>query len=149
MTPELFALNIGISVDDVQAMLSMGKTQVLQSDLYKRLIRSLDYNTLSVSLREVRGLYETHLPEIAGYLKENHSYSGKGMTAHTLGNWLLGFLNMPDYLGHLVEIHQHVPQFVLTIGLPRILDILDKADTASAEWKKAMALLCLPLFAAD
>ncbi len=149
MTPELFALNIGISVDDVQALLSMSKTQVLQSDLYKRLIHSLDYTALSSSLREVRALYETHLPEIADYLKENHNYVGKGMTALTLGNWLLGFLNMPDYLGHLVEIHKHVPPFVLTIGLPRILDILDRADTASTEWKKAMALLCLPIFAAD
>ncbi len=149
LNPELFADNIGISVEDARAMLSLRQNQLIHSEMYRELVRSLDYTALSNSLRQIRALYETHLPELVDYLRDNHQYVGKGMTALTLGNWLLGFLNMPDYLDHLIEIHKKVPPFVLTIGLPRILEILDKAEASSAEWKKAMALLTLPMFAAQ
>ncbi|MBZ0305432.1 MAG: hypothetical protein K8I82_05130 [Anaerolineae bacterium] len=139
---------IGIPEIEIQQFMTMPKSQLYKNDVYQALVESLDYQMLGTTLTEARSVYDTHLPELVDYLRQEYGFKGKPMTALTLGNWLLGFLHNHKNLHKLAEMHHHIPHYVLEYGLPEILKILNfMPDPARAEWQKAMAVLSLPLFA--
>ena len=148
-TVELLSSTIGISQQEVQGLLALSKEQVYKAGSYQDLVSQLDYNALSDTLPAIRQAYELYLPVVVNSLRTEHGYTGNPMTPSTLGNWVLGFLYNPAYLDKLPGLHRNVPIEVIEAGLPQVLDVLDHAGEVGQEWKKALAVLSLPFFAAD
>ncbi len=147
MNAELFAHHIGISVDDVQALFSLNRKEMLQNEYFLSLVSSIDAELLSASILSVRAVYDEQLPALVNHLRSNHGLTGKPMTSLTLGNWVIGFLHHPDDLFHLLDFHERVPAAIITEGLPHLLNMLDAVGEGALEWKKALVLLSLPLMA--
>lgn len=149
MVAQLLAKHIGIPVEQVESFLHMSHAQIYASPDYYELVKTLDYDLLVESLNEVRRVYEQHLPGLASHLRDQHGYLGRPMTAYTLGNWLIGFLNQPHLLFKLVDIHRPLSPEIIETSLPAILEILGKMANGAHEWQRATALLSLPLCIQD
>ena len=147
MISELIAANTNVSTQDVERLLSLSQSEIYETATYQRLVQKLNYDKLFATLQEVRDAYDEHLPELIDYLKDEHGFTGKPMTSYTLGNWMLGFLHNTSQLSKLASFHHKIPKHILEEGLPAILQILDDLGDTGQEWKKAMSLLSLPLFA--
>lgn len=141
------AKQIGIPVEEVQELLALPPADIYASHFYRSLVESLDYNILSAAMPEVRAAYDQYLPAVVDHLRDDLDYRGKPMTSSTLSNWVLGFLHEPAYLSKMVDLHARVPMQVLEYSLPEILAILDTIGSAGEEWKRAIMVLSLPMFA--
>jgi hypothetical protein len=67
------------------------------------------------------------------------------MSAFTLGNWLVGFLQFPAALEGLSKFHKRLPQDAMAELLPHMLSVLEDMPHGSADWQKALALLSMPM----
>jgi hypothetical protein len=148
MITQILSRNIGISVDEVQKLMRLSRSQLYDNPFYQNLVNQLDFESLRYSVGDARKVYETHLPELVAHLREEYGYTGKPMTAFNLGNWLVGFLSQPDQLYRLIDLHKQVPLEVISTGLPDILEMLGEMGPSGREWQKALAVLSLPFFAA-
>jgi len=123
-------------------------SQVLLSDKnYYQAINKLNSNLLYQSLPEVREVYAQGLPAFQQAVTERYQLDFSVMSAYTLGNWLLGFLQHPEQLDMLVDRHLNLPLNVLRAEAPALLSLLDNMSQNRQEWQKALALFMLPLLA--
>ncbi|MBI5928628.1 MAG: hypothetical protein HY862_04925 [Chloroflexi bacterium] len=148
MLTQLLAENIGVSQSDIQALTRLSRAELYENPTYQNLVNDLDFDLLHETLPIARKVYESTLPAVIEAISDTYRYKGRGMTAFTLGNWLVGFLSQPDQLYQLVEYHNRVPLQVIEEGLPMILKSLGEMEAGGTEWTKAMAVLSLPFFAA-
>lgn len=141
------AKQIGLPVEEVQELLALPPADIYASHFYRSLVEALDYHILSAAMPEVRAAYDQYLPAVVDRLRSDYQYMGRPMTSSTLSNWVLGFLHEPAHLGKMVDLHSRVPMQVLEYSLPEILSILDTIGSAGEEWKRAIVVMSLPLFA--
>ncbi|MBE2269102.1 MAG: hypothetical protein IAE80_12800 [Anaerolinea sp.] len=149
MIIELLASHIGIPAEDVQGLLELNTEELLQNEYFQSLVGSIDGEILSTTIGPVRAIYDQQLPALINYLRSDHGLAGKPMTSSTLGNWVIAFLHHPDELSRLLEFHQRVPTGIIEAGLPHLLEMLDGIGAAAPEWKKALALLSVPLMTSN
>ncbi|MFP4323161.1 MAG: hypothetical protein ACLFTK_11970 [Anaerolineales bacterium] len=145
MLTKSLANYIGVSTRDVQTWLNMSAAGIYDDPAYQDLVYGLDRALLEETLSEARAVYEDALPEFQAALGSEYNFRNTPMSAYTLGNWLVGFLQYPDSLPELLDIHARIPQSVLTAGLPMLLSYLDDMPQGGAEWQRALAILALPM----
>lgn len=149
MLVKILSDSIGIAEADIEALLALPRTALLNHPTYNRLLEGLDSDLLGETLSHAREIYESKMPGVINSISEEYAYRGRGMTAFTLGNWLLGFVSQPNQLPKLMDFHNRVPTPAIAAGLPLILGALATMEEGAAEWVKAMAVLSLPFFAAE
>lgn len=146
MISEVLAQYIGIPQSDIKNLLSLSLEDLYDSPAYNKLVQQLDFDLLHETLPDARKVYESVVPTVIDSISSEFKYTGRGMTAFTLGNWLVGFLARPDQLFKLADIHSHIPVPAIEAGLPLILAGLSDMDSGGKQWSKAMAVLSLPFF---
>lgn len=146
MEYSFFSEHTDASENTIKMLLELSSVQMYQSPVYKDLIASINQKHLNETVRTTREVYDKHLPELVDYLRAEHNFTGNPMTAMTLSNWVLGFLNNQAFLDKMQGFHKNVPLHIFREGLPHILELLDDMGDDGHEWKKAITLLALPFF---
>lgn len=149
MNSELLAHTIGIPVREIQRLFRLDRVEMYNDSEYRRLVREIDLELLGTTLPLARQVYDRIMPDVIAAVRSEFDYAGRGMSAFTLGNWVIGFLTQPDELSKLLEFHDGVPSAVFEISLPSILDALNQIENGGREWAKAMAILSLPLLSIE
>ena len=147
MVKQLIASNLDISTQEVDRLIRKGRKGVLQDDNYRAILDGLDNDLLTSTLADARAVYDQYLPNLIDDLEKRFGYTGNPMSAHTLGNWLLGFLHSPDHLVQLLAIHDNLSPEFIEFGLADILDFLSAMPEGGQAWQGAMSALALPLLA--
>ena len=119
---------------------------IYNTQVYDDLFHSINQARLQATVKDVRRIYETHLPELIEHLRQEHNFTGEPMNPMTLSHWVLGFLNNKSFLYKMEEFHHHIPEHIFSAGLPIILDMLNDMGADGKEWQRAIALLSLPFF---
>ena len=145
MLTKTLADYIGTRESTIEDLLQLSPTQIYQSEAYQALVAKLDRDLLHQTLPEARGAYEQGLPRFKREMGKSYDFDRSPMSAFTLGNWLVGFLQQPDALNTLPKFHGDVPRPVMREGLPHLLSILDRMGQGRQEWQQALAVLSLPL----
>ena len=143
MSVDTLAQYSGIPVETIKYWLSLSPTVIYQDEDYLSWVTGLNADILADNLLAVRAIYESGLDTI----KARHGLSDTIMSAHTLGNWVLGFLKFPDRLSDLLGHHASVSNVVMANALPELAVLLnDLEDEAGrVEWQRALILLSIPL----
>jgi hypothetical protein len=136
---------IGCSSTEIDRLLSLPQGQIYADDTYCTWTNNLDYESLYETLPDARSAYEAQLPQFSKVLIEHYGVSNERMSAYTLGNWLVGFLQTPDQISKLPKIHQHLPRAAVLELLPGMIGMLDSMGTGREQWQRALAILALPL----
>lgn len=146
MSVDTLAQYSGIPAETIKQWLSLSPESIYRDTGYLAWVKDLDEDLLTDNLKAVRAIYESDLDAI----KSRHGLSDTIMGAHTLGNWVLGFLKFPDQLPDLLERHASVPGTVVANVLPELAVLLNKIedDAGRAEWQRALILFSIPLMAA-
>jgi hypothetical protein len=131
----------------IESWLAQPSRALLSDEKYYQAINAIDSSLLYHSLPEVREAYTSGLPAFQQKLTERYQLDFSVMSAYTLGNWLLGFLQHPEQLDMLLDKHLRLPLNVLREEAPALLSLLDKMSQNRQEWQKALALFMLPLLA--
>ncbi len=143
MSVDTLAQYSGIPAETIKYWLSLPPKSIYENEDYLSWVKGLDANLLTDNLKPVRAIYEAGLDTI----KARHGLSDTIMGAHTLGNWVLGFLKYPDQLPDLLERHASVPNAVVANALPELAALLNglEDEDARAEWQRALILFSIPL----
>jgi hypothetical protein len=146
MSVDALAQYSGIPADTITQWLSLPPEAIYKDTGYLSWVKKLDEKLLSNNLPAVRSIYDTGLD----VLKARHGLSDTIMGAHTLGNWVLGFLKFPEQLPDLLERHASVPAGVVANALPELAIMLNSIDddAGRAEWQRALILFSIPLMVA-
>jgi len=139
----------GQSTSEINRLLGLGQAAVYADPVYKDWVKSLDVTLLHQTLPMARAIYERLLPSFTARLKDSYGIDSSPMSAFTLGNWLVGFLQYPDQINQLAHLHRRIPKAALEEGLPDILQALEELPNGKREWQKAMTVLMLPLLSAN
>jgi hypothetical protein len=138
---------IGVPSDKIARLLKMKQQAVYADPEYQAWINRLDANRLHQTLPHARAAYEKHLPHFIEILHTRFGMSNTPMSAFTLGNWLVGFLQHPEAIGDLSRMHSRIPSEAFRQMLPDMIEMLNDMPQGRAEWQNALALMALPLVA--
>jgi hypothetical protein len=147
MLDKTLAHYIGVPPAKIARLLALTQQQIYSDAEYKSWLEQLDSAALYATLPHARQAYETHLPHFAQILEEKYHLSRTPMSAFTLGNWLVGFLEYHDKLIDLSKMHGRLPRQAVIEMLPDMIGMLDDMPQGRADWQKALALMALPLAA--
>lgn len=143
----VLAHHIGVEQRKVERLLALTQEQVYQDAEYRAWIESLEVERLNQLLPLARAAYEKHLATFTERLSERYNMPNTPMSAFTLGNWLVGFLQYPSQIADLARIHQRLPRQAVLEMLPEMIAMLDEMPEGRAEWQRAFAVMTLPLAA--
>jgi|GEM_PF-1787379 len=147
MLEDTLAQYIGIPTTSVSRIIKMQQTKIYEDKDYKEWINKLDSTSLHNTLPHARSAYDKHLPDFVQILQTRYGMKDTPMSAYTLGNWLVGFLQYPSALANLAEMHNRIPQRAFREMLPQLISMLDEMPAGRADWQRALSLLALPLLA--
>lgn len=147
MLEQTLATHIGVSQAEVSRLLKMKQSQIYTDPNYQRWLHSLDAARLNDTLQLARAAYEKKLPYFTNLLKTDYGLADTPMSAFTLGNWVVGFLQYPEQISDLARMHNKLPREAVVRMLPEMIGMLDDLPQARAEWQRALALMALPLAA--
>ena len=136
---------IGVSPGKVARLLTLSQQQVYADQEYLGWVNQLDAERLYDTLQYARSVYEAYMPEFSQHLSNQFGMHKTVMSAYTLGNWLVGFLQFPNTINGLTRMHQHIPRQAIADLLPRMLEVLQEMPEGGREWQRALAILSLPL----
>ena len=141
MSADVIAHYTGYSVQEIERLLSLGVDHIFNDGNYVDMVNDLDRELLYNTLPAARDAYDKGLPGFKANLSDRYDFTDSPMSAFTLANWLVSFLEQPDQLPTLLDQHAKVPLDILTDGLPDLLAILDNVGNSRAEWQKALAVI--------
>jgi hypothetical protein len=147
MIVETLAHYIGVKPAQIQRLLSLAQSQVYADDEYRTWLGTLDAALLYETLTDARAAYESQLDVFSSLLRDRYGMGETRMSSFTLGNWLIGFLQYPDTIARLSQMHSRIPQQAFLDMLPDMIKMLDSMNSGRADWQKALALMALPLAA--
>lgn len=147
MIADTLAKYINVPADAIQRLLSMSTSQIYQDAEYQTWIEKIDTRQLDNTLKQAREAYDKDLPRFNERLAQEYGVKAKPMSSYTLGNWVIGYLYYPEMAKNLPQVHNRLPQHVVTEMLPDLITALDEMPDASEEWQRALAVLALPLLA--
>ncbi len=136
---------IGAPTSLLDSLLSMQGREIIRDKRFVDLLRSVDKDLLEKTLPEARAAYAAHLPDFSNQLSKRYGLANTPMSAYTLGNWVVGALQFPDYLDTILDMHADIATEVFVGGLPELLAIVDEMPKAGGEWQRALCLLSIPL----
>ncbi len=137
----------GLSEAQVAGYLSRPAAETYRDPHYIQLLESLDNKYLRQTLGMVRDYYDEHLGEFVDELENRYQISRGAMSGFTLANWVIGFLDYPDYAVDLLERHSKLPAEVFDGGLEDLLLLLEGLPEGREQWQQALCLLAFPLMA--
>ncbi len=147
MVAAVLARYIGVEQNKIERLLALSQAQIYQDAEYQAWIAELNVEQLNDFLPLARAAYEKHLATFTEHLRKCYDMVNTPMSAFTLGNWLIGFLQYPSQISDLSRIHQRLPRQAVLEMLPEMIAMLDDMPEGRAEWQRAFALMALPLAA--
>lgn len=148
MIAQALAQYIGVPKAKIERLLALTQEKIYQDAEYQAWINTLNIEQLNKFLPLARAAYEKHLPTFTEHLHTQYNLSNTPMSAFTLGNWLVGFLQYPSQISELSRMHRRLPPQAVREMLPEMIAMLDDMPEGRAEWQRAFALMALPLAAA-
>lgn len=148
MVASVLAGYIGVAQSKIERLLGLTQEQIYQDAEYNAWINTLDVEQLNSYLPLARAAYEKHLATFTEHLRTRYNMANTPMSAFTLGNWLVGFLQYPSQISDLSRIHQRLPRQAVLEMLPEMIAMLDDMPEGREAWQRALALMALPLAAA-
>lgn len=139
------AATLDLPQSTIDRMLHLSPEALLQDPEYLDLLHSLDRALLEETLPLARTAYEAGLQAFSDALNTRYGLKDTPMSAYTLGNWVVGALQYPNYTDQILKMHTRVPSEAVRNGLPDLLGMLSKMPKGSAEWQRALTALSLPL----
>ncbi|MCA9902210.1 MAG: hypothetical protein KC547_00020 [Anaerolineae bacterium] len=130
---------------EIDRLLALSQDEIYNDATYLNQVRQLDAEYLYDTLPAARDIYAQYVPQYNQILSERFGLHNSVMSAFTLGNWLVGFLQFPTTLDGLSKFHKRLPKDAMAELLPDMLSVLDDMPQGSADWQKALALLSLPM----
>jgi hypothetical protein len=150
MIENTLAQAIGISRSEVGRLLALPPAAIYQDNAYCALVTGLDADLLFHTLPDARAAFDFHIPIFQEKVRGDHpDINIDRMTASTLSTWLIGFLQAPDGLDRLHVYHAPVPPDFIRAYLPDLIDMLNDIVAGREEWRRALAIMSLPLMTAD
>lgn len=137
----------GLPVNQINRLLNMRQSQIYADVQYQSWVDALDSQLLYDTLNYAREAYENNLGVFHKILKDQYNLNNTPMSSYTLGNWLVGFVQVPSKLSELVKMHNNLPLEAVMNMLPQMITMLDEMPEGREEWQKALALIALPLAA--
>lgn len=145
MDAQTIAHYTGLPLDTVEVYFELSPEEIYQDEAYHEALNSLDRKTLDATLPGVRRVYDRHMDDFAAYLYEHHQVERGTMSSHTLGNWVLGFIQQPEYIVNILQHHQLMPGAAFADGLEQLLDLLESVPAGKQEWQQALCLMAFPM----
>ncbi|MCA9914411.1 MAG: hypothetical protein KC496_13745, partial [Anaerolineae bacterium] len=125
MDASTIAYYTGLSEELVAEYLRLSAQEIYSDPQYIKALYALDKKYLRNTLGMVRDFYEAHLSEFADNLENRYHISRGSMSGFTLGNWVVGFLDYPEYAADLLKKHTNLPAEVFHGGLEDLLGLMD------------------------
>jgi hypothetical protein len=147
MLAHLLADYIGITSPAVERLLRMRPSDIYQDPMYKKLVESLDREYIRSTLRDAHKAYKMGLPQFMEDLSSIHRFSDTPMSAYTLSNCLVAYLDAPEHMADFLDRHNHIPKDLMRDGLPHLIQMLSQMPQGCNEWQRAMAIISIPLVA--
>lgn len=144
MEAQVLSRYTGVPTKQINRLLSMSGQTMAKDPEFINLLNSLDKDHLEETLPEARAAYEKGLPAFERHLHQQYGLETTPMSAFTLGNWVVGALQFPQYTNKIMEMHENIPREVFVNELPRLLDMLDHVR-GGREWQRALCVFSLPL----
>ncbi len=129
----------------VRDFLRRPAAEVYRDQQYIRALYRLDLPYLRATLPVIRAHYEAHLDEFAVQIERRYHIARGAMSAYTLGNWVVAFLDFPEYALNMLESHSHLPPELFEGGLQDLLALLETLPEGREQWQQALCLLAFPL----
>ncbi|MBD1936881.1 hypothetical protein [Microcoleus sp. FACHB-68] len=147
---EVFTQHLNLSAAELEEVLSLSLTDLLNSVQIKDALNSLDVQTLRETLPTAASVLAERLPPFYNWLKNELGVQRvPDSPAHTT-KWVIGFVNNQESLTRLVELHRPVPRPALERSVAPLVAAFDGVEDEQIrqKWQKAIAALCLPLVVA-
>lgn len=147
---EVFTQYLNLSAAELEEVLSLSLTDLLNSVQIKDALNSLDVQTLRETLPTAASVLAERLPPFYNWLKNELGVQRvPDSPAHTT-KWVIGFVNNQESLTRLVELHRPVPRPALERSVAPLVAAFDGVEDEQIrqKWQKAVATLCLPLVVA-
>lgn len=147
---EVFTQYLNLSAAELEEVLSLSLTDLLNSVQIKDALNSLDVQTLRETLPTAASVLAERLPPFYNWLKNELGVQRvPDSPAHTT-KWVIGFVNNQESLTRLVELHRPVPRPALERSVAPLVAAFDGVEDEQIrqKWQKAIAALCLPLVVA-
>lgn len=144
---ETFTQHLNLSPSQVEALLSLSLTDLLESPAVDGKLGSLNTELLRETLPTAGSLLETHLPPFYDWLKNELGVERVPDSPDHTTTWVVNFLNNRETLAKLVELHRPVPRPALERAIPRLVGLFEaiEDETIRQEWETAVSVLCLVL----
>lgn len=134
-----------LPIEQVDYFFSLPPEEIYRDEQYVRALYRLDLPRLRMTLPMVRSYYDEHLDEFATCMERTYHIQRGAMSAYTLGNWVVAFLDYPENALSMLEKHSHLPPEMFNGGLEELLNLLDGLPEAQQAWQQALCLLAFPL----
>lgn len=144
---QVLAAYIGLSPNDIHQLTELPAEQIFENPTYKTLIEGLDTEFLKKTLPEARTAYALGLPAFMARLEHDVGINHMSMSAYTLGDWLIRFLEAPETIPVVLNMHLRLTRPIIRAGLPYLLEMLSTMPRGQTEWQRALAIMSLPLVA--
>jgi hypothetical protein len=139
---------IGVPIEKVDYVLSMSGAEIVKDEIFVGMLKSVDRDLLERTLPQAREAYEKGLPAFETMLQKRYGLSNTPMSAYTLGNWVVGALQFPDYIDTILNMHADIASEVFVGGLPDLLDMVANVPDGGHEWQRALCIFSIPLMRA-
>ncbi|MBW4682618.1 MAG: hypothetical protein KME19_21365 [Microcoleus vaginatus WJT46-NPBG5] len=147
---EVFTQHLNLSAAELEPILALSLTDLLNSAQIKDVLNSLDVQTLKETLPTAAGVLAERLPPFYNWLKNELGVARVPNSPDHTTKWVIGFVNNQESLTRLVELHRPVPRPALERSVAPLVAAFDGVEDQQIrqKWQKAVAALCLPLVVA-
>ncbi len=142
-----FTQYLNLSSADIETLLSLSLTDLLDSPKVQMLLGSLDVALLRETLPTAGAILAAHLPPFYDWLQNELGVARVPDSPNHTTQWVVNFLNNQESLTRLVELHRPVPRLALERSIPRLVGLFDAVEDAYVRqaWQTAVSALCLVL----
>jgi hypothetical protein len=142
---QTLAQYVGVQPKQIARLMVRPQLEIYDDSEYKAWVSQLDAEQLYATPPHAREAYNQRMPHYSQFLGENYNLSNTKMSAFTLANWLVAFLQYPEYMRDMIKMHRRLPADAIAAVLPDMLESLQEMPDGGRDWQRALALLALPL----
>jgi hypothetical protein len=128
-------------------LLHLPVDMLLQDPIFERLLADVATTqaVIQQNLPAARVIMEMGLPPIVERIQKTYHIEHFPLSSFMLGNWVIGYLNMPKALSRLPTQHAGVPLEIMHEVIPEVLAVVGEIPQAGAIWQKTLGTLMLTL----
>lgn len=144
---DTFSQHLNLSPTELQGLLSLSLTDLLESPTVVQKLGSLNTELLRETLPTAGNILASHLPPFYDWLKNELGVQRVPDSPDHTTKWVVNFLDDRETLTKLVELHRPVPRPALERAIPRLVGLFEaiEDDKVRQEWETAVSALCLVL----